>query len=324
MFRGSVEAIENQLIALTDIEKQEKEGLWYGSQYRNAIKLIVNAPDGPPRDFTELRGRINDSWFTQTYGKDPTKAYQLASIQKSARGAPNAIEGLGVKLWPIIDDLESRVRSDGFALEDARAANLSIKLSSAQYTGRYFMEFALAHVLDCAYNRLKRETLLVIDEFGVLGGSNMAHLMAVGREAGLHVMFTAQAHAFLGDRTTQEQILSVCNTQIFFKLMFPEYASDLSGTTLQPETSYQSEEGVYTGLTSTRFQHQYAIEPNMVRSLPKGQCFVYRDGRNARVEIGMLDPQILPTPPAEQVYIPPTPIITTVPQANHPTPWGKN
>ena len=323
-FTGSPEAIKEKLIALSDIPSLEKNGLWYGKMKRMVINAICDAPGGPPRSLDEFMFRVTDKWFSDTYGssspyrKDQATQQRVSLMMKNVGSNPSPIDNVALDFYAIKDELGPYLADDGLSLESDRAINFSVRLSSMPFVGKYFTEFVLSDYLDYAYNRMDRPTVLMIDEQGILPGMNLEHLLAVARQAGLKIIFTTQSFASLGDQLTQERILSNCNTQIFLKLLYPDYASEMSGTTMQPETAYQSENGLHTGMTSTRFQHQFAIPPKELRELPVGQCYLYRDGGNARIAIEAIPP--LPEPPPEETYVPTPKPMQPMPAVKHPTP----
>jgi hypothetical protein len=59
----------------------------------------------------------------------------------------------------------------------------------------------------------------------------------------------------------------------------------LAGTRLEVQSSLQHEDGRATGVGSGRSQHVFKVDPNQVRQLGRGECFVIREGRAAQVQI---------------------------------------
>ncbi len=51
------------------------------------------------------------------------------------------------------------------------------------------------------------------------------------------------------------------------------------------ESSVQHEGGQATGMGSARMQHAFKVDPNEVRALQPGMCFVIGSGRAAKVAI---------------------------------------
>lgn len=59
----------------------------------------------------------------------------------------------------------------------------------------------------------------------------------------------------------------------------------VAGTKLAVEASLQHGAGRSLDLGSAREQHQYKVDPNEVRALPPGMCFVMGSGRAQKVQV---------------------------------------
>lgn len=321
-FSGDKEEIRNQLIALARVGDLDTNGetVFHGINYRNVIDFLVDAPEGPPKSFQEVLRRANHKWFDDTYGKstDPIIKAMLGTLKTRLKSGFSPIQSYGNQMYSTVKECGEIVAEDGFTLGQVRAGSFCVNLAGVPYVGRYFTDFILASFLGYT-GRMTRPTALIIDEFGVLGGANMGHLLATARQAGLKILFTAQSFAMLGDALTQQVILENCHTHIYFKQLFPEGASNISGTVKQPEMTIGLEEGTASGRNSFRYQDQFAILPNEVRGLPRGQGFIYKDGGSVRVQVKKVDD--IPIAPAEERYTPRSQQAVGVTQPlNHPIP----
>ncbi len=105
--------------------------------------------------------------------------------------------------------------------------------------------------------------------------------------------------AQLGDAETRQELLENTRTKLLMSTEQPDEMAALAGTVFQLESSFQHEDGVATGLGTTRPQHTYRVPPNEARGLAPGEVFLIRRGRAAKLQI---DPVAgVPAPPAEPV-----------------------
>jgi len=89
----------------------------------------------------------------------------------------------------------------------------------------------------------------------------------------------------MGGPEAAARIIGSVGTVVLHQLPAPEELVRIAGTRLVVESSLQHDEGQATGLGSARTQHAFKVDPNEVRALQPGMCFVIGSGRAAKVAI---------------------------------------
>jgi type IV secretory pathway TraG/TraD family ATPase VirD4 len=139
-----------------------------------------------------------------------------------------------------------------------------------------------------------RQVLLIIDEFSAIAdGERVARMIEVVRSYGAAVVLAPQAYEGMGGEQASARILNAAHTILLHAVPDPEPIVKAAGTRLVVESSLQHQDGLSTDLGSSRQQHQLRADPNHVRRLGAGMCFVLGNGKAQKV-------QVAPTPPLEE------------------------
>jgi hypothetical protein len=296
-FSGQKEAIYSRLVALAGVTKLEGNADIYGRITREVLQLICYAPQGPPRSIGELRRRLTAKWLKDTYQNDPLEG----EIVKD-KDFPQRLEGVQLRLRPLLREFTPFIGPDGFTIEDSRAAIFCIRTQSMSDTSSQFLLALIEDILDYIGKRQKRPAVLVIDEFGMFGNDNIIKLLSLARSSKLGIVLATQDVANLGDETTMRLILANTGTKLLMRSDFPEDIAKLAGTIYQLEGSVQYERGQATGLGSVRPQHTFKIDMNEAAQLQTGEAFLIRHRQAAKLKIAALDEEeveklIQATPP---------------------------
>jgi type IV secretory pathway TraG/TraD family ATPase VirD4 len=128
--------------------------------------------------------------------------------------------------------------------------------------------------------------LLIVDEFSAIAdGERVARMIEVVRSYGGAAVLAVQAYEGMGGEQAAARILNAAHTVFLHAIPDPELIVRAAGTRLAIESSYQHERGLATDFGSARQQHQLRADPNDVRRLREGMCFVIGSGRAQRVQI---------------------------------------
>jgi type IV secretory pathway TraG/TraD family ATPase VirD4 len=137
-----------------------------------------------------------------------------------------------------------------------------------------------------ARNRQGRQVLLIIDEFSAIAdGERVARMIEVVRSHGAAVVLAPQAYEGMGGEQASARILNAAHTVLLHAMPDPEPIVKAAGTRLVVEQSLQHQAGVSTDLGSSRQQHQLKADPNDVRRLREGMCYVLGSGRAQKVQV---------------------------------------
>jgi hypothetical protein len=145
--------------------------------------------------------------------------------------------------------------------------------------------------------------LLIVDEFsGLADGVPIARVVETVRSYGASVVLAPQVAEGMGGAEQGARIVGSVGTVILHQVPQPEELVRLAGTRLVVESSVQHERGAATGMGSARLQHAFKVDPNDVRALRPGTCFVIGSGNAAKVQVRRA-PAVpeLPLPPVNAV-----------------------
>jgi hypothetical protein len=104
----------------------------------------------------------------------------------------------------------------------------------------------------------------------------------------------------MGGPEASARILNAAHTIILHSVPEPEPIVKAAGTRMATEWSLQHERGLSTDVGSARSQHQLRVDPNDVRRLPPGMCFVIGESKGQKVQV-VAPPggqAVAPRPPA--------------------------
>lgn len=278
-FCGAAPDIYNRLCTLVGVDEASDNGRFFADINRDLLQLICYAPEGPPRSFEEVRERLNLSWLHRTYQDDVAEQQTLADL------SPQLLQGLLVRIRPLVREFASLVGPEGFALEETRGAIFSLRTQSVGDTARRFLNFLVEDLKDFVGKRQRRPGLLVIDEFGAFQNESIVALLTLARSADLGVVLATQDIASLGSSQATRLILANTRTKLLLATDFPEEVARLAGTIYQLEASIQHHLGDATGMGSARMQQTFRVDMTESARLQPGEAFLIRQRYSTKLRI---------------------------------------
>jgi Cdc6-like AAA superfamily ATPase len=278
-WRGSPREIAGRLVQLIDWA-DEGGGAYYRDLSVNLVRAACAAPQGPPRSSCELLARLDKTALLDLWaGHD--RAQAIAGFK------PEHVDACRQRYAAFFDATEGQLDGD-WALEDTDAGYLLLnELLYGEETsklGRFLVEEFKQYL--AARNRQGRQVLLIIDEFSAIAdGERVARMIEVVRSHGAAVVLAPQAYEGMGGEQASARILNAAHTVLLHAMPDPEPIVKAAGTRLVVEQSLQHQAGVSTDLGSSRQQHQLKADPNDVRRLREGMCYVLGSGRAQKVQV---------------------------------------
>jgi hypothetical protein len=285
-WRGDGVALFNRLMAIVDYSEP-----YYRDLTKMILDLAINAPGGLPRSSEELLARLNPDALKQLYNGTADahavsgiKPEHIHSAHNRYRAFFRALDGGLDGSWAFEDMDAGYVLLRGLELKDQTAS-----------IGRFMME-------DFAHYVSKRKDpnqhiLFIIDEFPAIafGGANTATLFEMVRSKGAGVVVTAQSYAGMGEGA--DRILGAAATLLLHQCADPDKLLARAGmaTTYARSVSF-AERGASNptayavGAGSIREQKDLKVDPDHVKALAPGECFLISGGRYAHVSIARLAP----------------------------------
>lgn len=293
-FEGDKEAVYNRLASMIGVQQATGGAVYYADRNRDFLQLICFAPGGPPRSFEEVRLRLTRSWLKDAWKDNPVEFERVKSFTRDDYGSIQA------RIIPLARVFQEMIGPEGFSLQNSRAAIFSLRAQSAPVTAGRFLEFFIEDLKDFAGKRQERPALLVIDEFGVFGNTNIINLLRLARSAKLGIVLATQDLASLGDKMAVESLTNNTRTKLLMATDFPEELALQAGTKKRVEASMQHEEGKATGTGSARLQDVFNIDMNEAARLRAGEMFLFRQRYPVKLLTALIDKNLLREAPPER------------------------
>jgi hypothetical protein len=291
-WRGTAQEIANRLVQLIDWA-DEGGGTYYRDLSVNLVRAACNAPTGPPRSSHELLRRLNQNAMLDLWAGHE-RATAIAGFKAEH------FDSARQRYAAFFDACEGQLDGN-WAFEDTDCGYLLLnELLYGEETsklGRFLVEEFKQYL--AGRKQDDRQVLLIIDEFSAIaGGERVARMIEVVRSYGAAVVLAPQAYEGMGGEQASARILNAAHTILLHAVPDPEPIVKAAGTRLVVESSLQHQDGLSTDLGSSRQQHQLRADPNDVRRLREGMCFVLGNCKAQKV-------QIAPTLPLEDHDAPP-------------------
>jgi Cdc6-like AAA superfamily ATPase len=271
-FRGEPTDIYNRLCALIGVDEVTSgEGAYYADINRDLLQLICYAPEGAPESFEDVRRRLDKKWLLSAYKGQPDEEQTIKDFDE------RLLNGLLVRVRPLVREFAPIVDPEGFILEESRGAIFSLRTQSVGDSARRFLKFLVEDFKDFVGKRQQRPAVFVIDEFGAFGNNNITALLSLARSSDLGIVLATQDAVTLGDESTKRKILANTRTKMLMVTEYPQELAELAGTIQAIEAGVQfGEASETTGMGSARIQHQFKIDMNEAAKLETGEAFLIR------------------------------------------------
>jgi hypothetical protein len=268
----------------------EGDGAFYRDVAKRCLGLACRGPEGPPRSSDELLERLR-----------PERLAALDQRGELQKLGTRELASVSLRYAAFFDSVRGAVDS-GIGFEDLDAAYVMLDSLALQEDAHSLARLLVEDFAHFATQRkpFEQPALLIIDELSAIAdAARITDLVERMRSYNVGLVLAPQVEAGISDDVgVADRIVQNSETVILHALKRPERIIELAGTQLQVEASYQHERGTATGMGTGRTQHVYKIDPNEVRALRPGECFVIRRGGVVRVQVARAP---------EVPYVPPRP-----------------
>jgi TraM recognition site of TraD and TraG len=281
LFRGSKEDIADRITGFLPAPTQG-DGDFYRARMVRALWAVIVYTSAPaPTNVDEILNRVrNGNSFAE-------RAEDRAIFGQKEKGIPVGdviAEGLANRLDPL-RGVGPRATHSGFSWSDPwETAVFSL---DATKESDLRIGAAILHDFDSWLRTPMRQEnpkpiLFVVDEAGALGRINATHtllnLVARGRSSGVSVVISSQTLASL--QKIGEELLNTGPIRWLGQTPSPQEMIDATGTKHVVETSYGEGDNGWNGKRSGRAQRAYAVDPDVIRDLPKFYWNISEGGKN--------------------------------------------
>ena len=282
------------------IETGAGAAAYYADIMQAVLILAVTAPGGPPVSGTGFLDRLDARWLRDAWsdGRHPQHVAQVSAAAKHLPDIQLRFATLLDRLGPALDGPGTLAEADAwyFILEGTSEPSV------AEAQAMAITELA-AHAAVNPYGE-PRAMLLAADDYSAVSGRvPLSNLYERGRSLGIGVQVSGQSWQGLGGTKDERyRIAATADGGIFvLHTPYPEPLTQLAGTRRVLETAHKLVGNSWGDEGTTREQHAWTADPDLIRRLDTGQaCYIHR-GAATFVQVARPKPSpltLLP-PPAE-------------------------
>jgi hypothetical protein len=295
--RGTPQRVHQRLMAAEEWSEPWDQHL--ASVVLGLALELARREERSPESLGELVQDLLRGGLADLAEDDPRAAEALATIEKKDD------QGLLTRLMDQAMQLSGwigPVGAGGWSWEDADVIAVDLPTSTDPGAARMLLRLMLTDIEGWITEERRPmrapgravPLTLVLEEVSALDGDpilarRVNNLMERARSSEARVIVVAQGPSGLGDERTQEAIMTnstvVTGRQATTAVV--ETIAGLAGTRVREEASVSYEQGADQIRGSIRAQHGYAVDPNMLRSLSRGEVVVIDRGRWAQVAVTM-------------------------------------
>ena len=288
------------------IEHGDGSAAYYADITQAVLTLAVGAPPGPPRSAAEFLARLDAAWLDDAWSGHPDRLAVLRAAKPHAGDIQLRYSTLLRRLGPALNGPGR--------LEDADAWYLILEGTSEPSVAEAQAMALTELVAHAATSRgtEPRAILLAADDYSAVSRRvPLSNLYERGRSLGLGVMVSAQSWHGLGkDDDERYRIAATADGGVWvMQTPAPEPLSQLAGTRRVLESARKLVGNAWgeAGTGTSRIQHAWMADPDLIRRLGTGQACYIRRGSAVFVQVARPRPSPLPLPavPAARLTVPP-------------------
>lgn len=290
------------------VEHGDGGAAYYADITQAVLTLAVTARPGPPQNAAEFLARLDPGWLEDAWSGHPDQAGVLHAARAHAGDIQLRYTTLLGRLGPALDGPGQLTDADAWYLILEGTSEPSVAEAQAMA-----LTELVAHT---ATNRSaeRRVILLAADDYSAVSRRvPLSNLYERGRSLGLGVMVSAQSWQGLGkddDERTRIAATADGGTWVM-QTPHPEPLAMLAGTRRVLESARKLLGTAWGDEGTTRIQHAWTADPDLIRRLATGQACYIRRGSAVFVQIARPRPSPLPLPaaqPGRVVRVPPPPV----------------
>ena len=281
LFRGSKEDIADRITGFLPAPTQG-DGDFYRERMVRALWAVIVYTSAPaPTNVDEILNRVRNG---NSFAENPEDRAIFTQKEKGIPVGAVIADSLGSKLDPL-RGVGPRATHSGFSWSDPwETAVFSL---DATKESDLRIGAAILHDFDSWLRTSMRQEnpkpiLFVVDEAGALGRINATHtllsLVQRGRSSGVSMVIASQTLGSLS--LTGEELLNTGPIRWLGQTPSPQEMVDATGTKHVVETSYGEGDKGWNGKRSGRAQRAYAVDPDVIRDLPKFYWNISEGGKN--------------------------------------------
>ena len=276
---------------------------YYADVTQAVLTLAVCAPGGPPGSAQQFLDRLDPAWLEDAYATG--RPAELTAL----RAARSHLGDIQLRYSTLLSRLGPALDGPG-RLQDADAWYFILEGTSEPSVAEAQAMAITELIAHAATDRTAepRTMLLAADDYSAVSRRvPLSNLYERGRSLGLGVMVSAQSWQGLGrDDDERYRIAATADGGLWvMQTPYPEPLSQLAGTRRVLESARKLIGAAWGDEGTTRIQHAWTADPDLIRSLDTGQaCYIHR-GTATFVQVARPKPSPLSLPAAGRPLIVP-------------------
>jgi len=292
---------------------------YYADVTQAVLTLACGAPGQPPSCAAEFLDRLDPAWLETAYAEG--RPGELGWI----RAARPHLGDIQLRYTTLLSRLGPALDGPG-RLPDADAWYFILE-GTAEPSVAEAQAMAITELIaHAATDRTAppRAMLLAADDYSAVSRRvPLSNLYERGRSLGLGVMVSAQSWQGLGrDEDERYRIAATADGGLWLlQTPHPEPLVALAGTRRVLESAHKLIGAGWGQEGTTRIQHAWTADPDLIRTLDTGQACYIRRGTAVYIQVARPRPALLPLPAARATVVPPPRAhrATRPPAGEHPT-----
>jgi hypothetical protein len=283
------------------IETGTGNAAYYADILAAVTTLAITAPGGPPASTAAFLARLDARWLQAAWddGTHPDQAARVRAAAAHLGDIQLRYATLLDRLGPALDGPGTLTDADAwyFILEGTREPSVA----EAQ-------AMALTELAACAATSPhgeRRAILLAADDYSAVSRRvPVSNLYERGRSLGIGVQVSAQSWQGLGqDEDERYRIAATADGGLFvMHTPYPQPLAELAGTRRVLETAHKLIGTGWGDEGTTRIQHAWTADPDLIRRLTVGQACYITHGTATYVQVAR------PRPSPLTLTAPPVPV----------------
>jgi hypothetical protein len=284
------------------IETGTGSAAYYADILNAAVTLAITAPGGPPASAAQFLDRLDPGWLTAAWddGAHPGEAARVRAASRHIGDIQLRYTTLFGRLGAAFDGPGTLDGADAwyFILEGTRDPSVA----EAQAMAIIELAARAATTPDGE----QRAILLAADDYSAVSRRvPLSNLYERGRSLGIGVQVSAQTwHGLGADDDERYRIAATADGGLWvMHTPYPEPLCELAGTRRVLETAHKLIGAAWGDEGTTRLQHAWTADPDLIRRLTTGQACYISHGTATYIQVARPRPSpltLLPAPvPAE-------------------------
>jgi hypothetical protein len=291
-----IPAAELGVLLYQMVETGAGAAAYYADILQAVITLAVQAPPGPPASTAAFLARLDRDWLEAAYG-DGSRPEQAARVHSARTHLPDIrlrMAALLDRLGPALDGPGTLTDADAWycILEGTREKSVAEAQAMA-------LTELVAHTATSPGAQARSIVLAADDYSAVSRRVPLSNLYERGRSLGIAVQVSAQSwHGLGADDDERYRIAATADGGIWvLNTAYPEPLAKLAGTRRVLETAHHLVGSTWGDEGTTRAQHAWIADPDIIRRLTTGQACYIHHGAATYVQVARPRPSPLTLTP---------------------------